>query len=702
MAAAHDFARKGKSGRRSWGRSGFSRIVHRFPRGTREQLHRWTRCGTSEDKFHKQREPPIDGDKSCNPALDQTRLAIGEPPVQERAPTSPSSAYSPTQSKPDATDKPRLTEPARPYPRTQSRTFPQSYMEKERFPVVMQSIDARIGEDSKESKDIANVADEAKYRHQLPVSEGFQDIDRLKKKLYGGPTSDTEMQALQLQLMAIHRTQIGPQGLQDSKRFVQIWESKLLPKLEQILDENVEGEYTVNVLRGPEAGQRDIVIMVPMSMSNKTERQLQESKSKVLPGDLDSKTTMTFHQGSIQFLTNPGSSLSRASSRSSDDPCTDPVNVDWSPEPAMGDSVGWNSEKATLGPMLQINKKFYRLLCWHLFDDENGNRHWDQAQPPPNLSTFHPSSDSRQDNRTRIGDVVAYSGPMYKTSRASVSIGQDRQEQTVTDWALVESVETGEMTPQPNKVRRQLDLHSPFISEIEIIQAEDPQSFARACDNQSRPQLVYSIGRTSGNTVGRLCETPGSHRLQNGTKTKNWYTENLDPSSKQVVDDWIRGGMGVPGDSGAGVFGFYENQLLGQVWGRNIYKGSKSEPRVTYFTAIPDIYADIREKMPACTSVQLPTGASIRTSMRPEPDLDVLHTTLGIGEHSGLSAISEELKATDLEDMDDHRLERRSRARMERFGMVIALGKKASLADDRQGCQPLHKWAKAIMHAATF
>ncbi|KAI3318080.1 hypothetical protein HD806DRAFT_323746 [Xylariaceae sp. AK1471] len=731
MAAPYD--RKGRPGGRDWRKSRIGRILHRFPRyrGTRKSF-KFQRCTRRSPTGSKDRPrtpiPEESREDSCEVALvldtatemdrdrDQVELELdltsGEPSIQTRATTplddnifSPAESESEPESNLGLADKPQETElaRARPFSRTHSRTFPQSNREKkEADPVFPLSIDAILGKSDKAGNEVEteNVAHNEGIRWR-PVPKDFQSIDSFKQeKLYKKVAFETQMKALKL---AIRQEQTGKR-IQDSKRFVAVWESKLLPKLEQVLDDNVQGEYTVSVTRSTEPGQRTITIMTAMSMSENVERQIQESKSGILPSDLDLTTTVMFREGRVEFLTDSGASLSRVSSCSSDDSCTGPLNIDWHPDPAIGDSVGWESESASLGPMLQIDQGFYRLVCWHLFDDKGTNRRCDTAQPPQGLSTYHPSDNDRDHgsgrNQTYIGDVAVYSGPMYRTSRLSVSVGPHLQTSIVTDWALIDSAEARENIPQLNRVRRKMP-HSPFICEIEVTQVKDPKSFRRACDNELLAPLVYSVGRTSGYTTGQLSEVPSLCKLGNGFKRKEWTIENEYPENKKAAEEWIRGGMGVPGDSGAGVFGCYKNELLGQVWGRNTYYKSNPEPRVTYFTSMSDIYADIREKMPGCASIQLPTRASITDSAQLERNPAVSDVTWRADPHPGLSAIREELNNVDLDDWDDQELRHRSAATSRRLGALDALRKNVSFID-APGCQPFQRWAKAIIHAATF
>lgn len=722
MATARDPIRKGKSNRRDWARLGIAGILHRFPRYVvsdalcqsrtcitdgRRGTSRIFRRYTNRDPGEKKPRPSGKSQDSYQSARDVTtqmdclKLTSGEASNKTPVTSSPNDTFPSTQSKTHVEDNSLDIAPVRPFSRSQSRTFPQSNREKENGIMMSPSIDARLSEIREGSAEVENVVarhEVARRRRLQPVPNDFQDLrNHPKNKVYEKFAFDMQMKALEV---AVRREQGGRQSLQDSKLFVDIWESKLLPEIEQVLDDNIKGEYTINVSRGPEPGKRTIVIMTAVLIADDVESQLRKSKSDILPSDLDSTTIIIFRQGRVEFLADPGTSLSRVSSRDSEDSIINPLNTGWSPDPSIGDSVGWEDESASLGPLLQIDRGFYRLVCWHLFDDRDTNRRWDNTQPPDGLSTFCPSlSDSKGLPPHCIGDVVTYSGPMYKTSRHSISINNS---DVVTDWALIGSAEAQEVIPPRNIVRRgDTPAH---IYDVEITQAKDPASFLRTCEDEELSPRVYSVGRTSGYTTGQLGLTHGRHRLPDGRKTKNWAVENVQPDEKEAVKQWIRAGMGVPGDSGAGVFGFWNNELLGQIWGRNTYDKNNTGPRFTFFTALTDICADIIEKMPGASTAGLPTCSSIRNSVHLDRDLASDDITWPRDDHLALPSISEERNNADFDDdhVDlDQEIKHRSAAGSRRLGAVMALGKKVNVFE-LSGCQPFSKWAKVIIHAATF
>ncbi|KAI1146161.1 hypothetical protein F4825DRAFT_456767 [Nemania diffusa] len=707
MAAVRDPA--GKERRQHWAaKLGIGHMLSRLPREMREIFRGF---GSRKDKNAR----AADRNGACRHVCYTASQFISHKIISEDSSPTTSrcdSAFSPTASELDISDRSQEME-RRSFPRTPSKSFPRSKKEEEKDPVDSSSIDSRIRDT------------ETKPGRLHPEPEDQQEAhNQARQKLQEKQIFDAQLEELKT---AMRTAQAGNDTMQASQRFVEIWEAQLLPRIEQVLDASVEGEYTVNVARGADPGTRTIVVMTANAVPSTVEQQIQDARAALLPGDLDASTTLMFRQGAVQFLTNPSPSVP---SSSAEDPCTSPRNKAWHPDPAIGDSVGWGESSATLGPTLQVDSRFYRLVSWHLFDDKGPNRACAALRPPRGLSTVHPSPRDSQGGRTPMGDVAAYSGRMHLTSRPASSIPAAH---VVTDWALLECPEG---IPKPNIVRRRArgDLDtpspSPFSSspsssssihahadtiEREITRSTDPGSFLRQCSASGLDPLVYAVGRTSGYATGLLGLSHGVYRLPDGRKTKNWTVDDAGgkPHGAASAREWIRGGMGVPGDSGAGVFGFYGDELLGQVWGRNTYAKDSPEPRIVFFTAMDDIYADIAERMPgraanaAAPVVQLPTRQSIKEAVGLGREQHAAHNAMlsGIDDRCLLDPISEVLDDADLEDDTDQgqgQVSRhRSSATSRRLGAFVALGRRASVFEPL-ACPPLQKWAKVVIHASTI
>ena len=80
--------------------------------------------------------------------------------------------------------------------------------------------------------------------------------------------------------------------------------------------------------------------------------------------------------------------------------------------------------------------------------------------------------------------------------------------------------------------------------------------------------------------------TGGRNGNGTGRNTCEWFTEQRPADDDE--ERWIKGGIGISGDSGAGVVDDETNDLYGHIWGRNKYWGEGE--RVTYFTPILDVF----------------------------------------------------------------------------------------------------------------
>ncbi|KAI0141916.1 hypothetical protein GGR57DRAFT_396756 [Xylariaceae sp. FL1272] len=696
----------GKSRARGWARRSREIILRHIPSLRAEsqgRINQWVRhCVRSNnsqlrDHTSLHTDEVASADTVSSADIDGQR-SDSSTSMQTRASTSPSRTFSPAPSKLEMNEESVLeseTEPViKPLTRSNTRTFPRSNQERRNDPVVVKIPRGR--HQDYEVTDSNDDEERDKLRQLQPVAPTFQGDDptsrRKRAEMYA---PSLRVRTLQFQLKKMQRKTVDLDTSEDSRIFVETWSAKLLPQLEQILDEKTEEEYTINVTRGSKPGLRIIVIMTTSQLSPEVVEQLNQSKTDCLPCGMDSRTSMIFREGQVDFL-KADTIPSAATSLQLDDPFIDAINTYRYSSPAMGDSVGWQGESATLGPVLQIDEELYRLVNWHLFDDDgNGNSSWDEVHPPAELKVYHPSSSDQPGcaDRIHFGDVVAYSGLMYETSRLSALNGKHRPSQTITDWALVDSTGNKETRAWVNKVRI---LPEPLPDEIQIDSFQDPASFFQSCNSAHRQRLVYSSGRTTGYTVSLLTEVPMVHSLPDKTKTTNWALEHC--PGIQSVDEWVSSGTGVPGDSGAGVFCSYTNALLGQVWGRNTYRTGNPSPRIAFFTSMVDIFADIRERKP-CNDVQL---ASQQSTLQKN---STVGATFETDVHLASSATGGELAiaSRDTDRQADRTLlehHSRSKASIRHSGRPIYPSKASFVRPE--GCKPMERWARAIIHASTF
>lgn len=162
--------------------------------------------------------------------------------------------------------------------------------------------------------------------------------------------------------------------------------------------------------------------------------------------------------------------------------------------------------------------------------------------------------------------------------------------QVVTDWALISS-----QTFHANVLRR-------LPSELN---PPNQQPLIKSIGRIVPGADVVSSGRTSGYQSGQVCEIPAyvsGEANGTGVATREWFIE--EPHLRDDEEAWIRGGIGVEGDSGAAVVDSETNTLIGHLWGRNRYWGPG--PRHAFVTPIADVFNDIEEKREEQAQPQLP------------------------------------------------------------------------------------------------
>lgn len=313
-------------------------------------------------------------------------------------------------------------------------------------------------------------------------------------------------------------------------------------------------------------------------------------------------------RGKVSFIFSVGdvvrSTWARGLGKDLPDDICHPKNPYLFRSPCIGDSIGIKGtgsvedSTATLGPCISVDGGSYWLGNFHPF--------LEAYQTLQGVKIEHPSPQDRYccieqahdslslHGNFDIGNLMVTSGLNLKTTRVSHDpYWEDMGKEpplVVTDWALISSP-----SANANILRRfpsdtQAPVKEPLIKSTTAIIPGAP---------------VVSSGRTSGYQRGQICEIPAYvSGEENGTQkaTREWFIEEPYPCDNEEA--WIRGGIGVEGDSGAAVVDADTNALVGQVWGRNRYWGPG--PRHTFFTPIADIFDDIQEKCGQQTRPQLP------------------------------------------------------------------------------------------------
>ncbi|KAI0391229.1 hypothetical protein F5Y17DRAFT_468365 [Xylariaceae sp. FL0594] len=381
----------------------------------------------------------------------------------------------------------------------------------------------------------------------------------------------------------------------ETTSFPVVWEHAVLPFLVEFLPKWCGPEHVISVLQGSKPGSRRVAIMTRRLVRRTRRIIIAGHVRDLLPEPYRSNVTFVFSVGKVERLV-----WARGLSKEMPDEICAPHNPFAYISPCMGDSIGATLEggeetTATLGPCITAEGGSYWLACFHPFIGDNR-----RTSP---ISIEHPSPEDRAmceaerhdvmgGMNFRLGNLTATSGYDLKTTRVThdpywAECDLDPP-LVVMDWTLISSGST-----QANLLRR----------------------FPKAAQRRETPIIatssvmpganVISTGRTSGFGRGRICEVPAYVTgKENGTgkNTREWFVQQ--PYSQDDEDEWIRGGIGVAGDSGAAIIDSDTNTLVGQLWGRDRYWGPGV--RVTFFTPISDIFDDIHEKCGMASRPQLP------------------------------------------------------------------------------------------------
>ncbi|KAI5467082.1 hypothetical protein BGZ63DRAFT_345793 [Mariannaea sp. PMI_226] len=381
--------------------------------------------------------------------------------------------------------------------------------------------------------------------------------------------------------------------------FPLVFEHSILPFLTEFLPKWAGPHHVVSVMRGKVAHSRRICIMTRQRMSRARRMIIVRHIQDLLPDKFRRHVSFVFSVGEVKQLT-----WARGLSRNHLDDVCAPRNPYFFQSPCMGDSIGirgngsFEDSTATLGPTLVLGGVNFWLGNFHPFLEAYQNSEAVEVE--------HPSREDRsrcigenhdalaQEHRFGLGKITVTSGFNLKTTRISHDSYWEEcdmdQPLVVTDWSLISS-----KTSHANLLRRFPSETQPLLKDIPITSTGSIVPGA----------YVACSGRTSGHQRGQICEIPAYvSGDENGTQraTREWFIE--EPQQSDDEEEWIRGGIGVEGDSGAAVVNLGTNTLIGQLWGRNRYWGPG--PRHTFFTPISDIFDDIQEKCGEQTRPYLP------------------------------------------------------------------------------------------------
>ncbi|KAI3318079.1 hypothetical protein HD806DRAFT_526567 [Xylariaceae sp. AK1471] len=383
--------------------------------------------------------------------------------------------------------------------------------------------------------------------------------------------------------------------LLESASFPLIWEHAVLPFLIEFMPKWCGPGHVISVIRGRKPNTRRICIMTRRNVTTARRMVIAGHVRDLLPEMYRSTITFVFSTGKVDRLV-----WARGLSKEMPDEVCAPRNPFAYISPCMGDSIGASLDDgeevtATLGPCVTAEGGSYWLACFHPFIGASQRTSpvlIEHPSPQDRAQCVQERHDVLGDRNFRVGNLTATSGFDLKTTRITHDpYWEDSDKEpplVVTDWILISA-----NTRQANLLRK-----SPTVTQRRETPVTSTNSISPGAN-------VISTGRTSGFQRGQVCEVPAyvdSSVNGTGKATREWFVE--EPFPYENENEWIRGGIGVEGDSGAAIVDSDTNALVGQLWGRNRYWGSG--PRMTFFTPISDIFDDIQERCGMLARPQLP------------------------------------------------------------------------------------------------
>jgi hypothetical protein len=366
----------------------------------------------------------------------------------------------------------------------------------------------------------------------------------------------------------------------------------LLPYLKEALKRRVGPGISIGAFE--KGGRRVIQVMTHREVPRMGQLEIGGAVVELLPEAFRHSTTLSFTKGAL---------IRSAEGMDGIQWCK-PRNTYQYSTLEIGDSIG--SFKgvgvSTSGPRILLGNGVHRVNCWHM---------WEDYYSDPNIplddfpDVHHPSHDDVAECKhpgpsattpgpRGTGKVVLTSGYDRTTTRLSshpyfVEQGKDIW-RSVSDWTVSKELDA---TDKPNIVRM---TGTPHVEEDICITST----------SAIRPgSSVYSVGRSSGLQIGVVRRMPTAMDgawNETGTDTFEWTVEQA--LTNEGEEAWRRGGLGIPGDSGAPVFEMERNALVGQVWATAMEDDSGH--RVAYISGWSDIAAHISEKHPRGLSPKLP------------------------------------------------------------------------------------------------
>jgi hypothetical protein len=447
--------------------------------------------------------------------------------------------------------------------------------------------------------------------HDLPPAESYESRDRQQSGMSRAELSRLSSRPYSLRVA-------------DPSDFAHVWETSLIPRLTKTFQQHCTSDYAVDLHGFPELSSdsvpRVIYVTLPDNTAEDVAHQLEQTIRSEVARAVPSRFSplyLRFRKGSLQRSTQPSSNTASrgwwGEEKGERDHVCPPKNASYQATPVMGMSIGpaHVCVAASLGGFVRVGSELYAMSAFHAFESSLQTCH---------LRVCHPAEPDlpgivSEDPRVRsysIGNLAMWAP--QGTLRPSMTFQGTNLPGDSTmvemDWCLIGPIPKGmNFVPVPS-------FHMNRVIAVQTTAAVEGNT------------EVYAMARTSGYSLGFTSDTPGllsySGRLQREWTVRQYSPfkrpkESLVSAPWQTLKQWVTSGIGVPGDSGAWLVRRSDNALIGFIWGRNHDCGNPLERvRLTYFTPMIDILADIKQNHTTEEEVALPAYSTRDLGRVPE------------------------------------------------------------------------------------
>ncbi|EEY15703.1 conserved hypothetical protein [Verticillium alfalfae VaMs.102] len=389
----------------------------------------------------------------------------------------------------------------------------------------------------------------------------------------------------------------------DAKDFASHWENEIVPMLASSLPTLLVGPFSVDVHTYPQLASINPPRLLTVTSSTRASSPAKEIITRMVVDSLPLQfrsVKLEFCQGTIELCANHVGT----GPDDRDKPCQ-PRRAQYMSCPGPGASIGQTGDlnSASLGGFVNLGGRKSATTTRHQHDESLGSssRPLCVQHPSPLDQLLYQEPFSKRNTLTTIGHVSHWSDSgSLRPSLVFSGISQHKELISIEmDWAVIDiQGPGGNIIPTPSFAQ---------ASEGHVV-----TEFAEV----SGTTEVYGVGRTSGYSLAYTSDVPGLQYF-NGGYHREWTVRQhtlsteashqlpkggLETVSSDLADqiksteEWITGGVGVPGDSGAWLMTRDGDRVIGHVWARSTSYGPINNQRLTYFTPFVDLKADIEDK----------------------------------------------------------------------------------------------------------